>query len=564
MQKKKLFKALQKIDLDWIVFHSLSMGSHIKKVFGEIDFVIVCKEGILCLEIKGGAVFREDGIWHFQDRFGNTNTSTEGPFKQVIGNMFSLQKYIKEKIGYQHPLSRCQYASGVVFPDIAFNRKGPDIIQEIIYDDRYTDEEIVSYVQKTFSYWRENTKEKHGFEGNKLSKIEINQAENILRGDFACVPTLGKITDEIDKRLIVLTEEQYNYFKMISVNKRILINGGAGTGKTLLALEHAKQLASMGKRVLYLCYNKLISQYLKISLADIDKCSNNIELTNFHEYISRFIKTSDIKEFNQQQFFKKIMPERFIELTETNTLDEKFDVLIIDEGQDLLTTEYLFCLDELLKGGLREGSWYVFYDSNQNIYNTYFDEGYSLLQECQPTILYLQVNCRNTKQIGTYNMLMTGLKQEEILKVDGENVQSEGYDNNKELQSKVVKVVKKLKSEGIKLKDIVILSPYSFEKSALEGNDIFKSICTFQNISSMKFKAILDDSIKFSTIQSFKGMESKVIILIDFDRFADPNIRLINYTGISRAKALLYIFYKNDAATEMQEVIMESIEKYSV
>lgn len=560
--EKKIFKALEKMDMECTVFHSLGLSNHLDKVFGEIDFVIVCNYGILCLEIKGGSVYREDGIWYFQDRYGNVNSNTEGPFKQVVGNMYSLQKYLKKNLGYQHPLVRCQYACGVIFPDITFNRKGPDFISEIVYDNRFTDDDLKTYIRNVFDYWANITKEKHSFEGLKLSNLEIRQAEKILRGNFSCIPSLGYIANEVDSRLIELTEEQYNIFKMFTENKRIILNGGAGTGKTLLAFEHAKRLASIGKKVLFLCFNKLIASYLRYNFEkEVVEYKGNIEITNFHEFIGRFMDTFDLASYNYDEFFKIIMPERFLEYVKINRFNEKYDAVIIDEGQDLLRINYLLCIDEVLKGGLKDGSWYVFYDSNQNIYNNEFKDGYKLLVEYRPTILSLTLNCRNTKQIGTYNMLITGLNYERIMKVNGENVVREEYIDNNELQRKLIKLIKQLKHNEIRLGDIIILSPYSFENSGLEGKNIFHSICKFQNISSMKFNNILEDSLKFCTIHSFKGMESKVVIIIDMDKFDNINARLLNYTAISRARVLLYMFIKNSATTELNEVIKENLQK---
>jgi len=562
--ERKIFKAFEKLRMECTVFHSLSLASHLDKVYGEIDFVIVCAEGILCLEIKGGAVYREDGVWHFQDRLGNINTNTEGPFKQVVGNMYSLQHDIKKNVGLNHPLSRCQYACGVVFPDFAFNRKGPDFIPEIVYDNRYSDEELVDYIKKVFKYWRNITRERHNFEGGHLTKTDIMNAETILRGNFACIPTLGNTIDEIDKRLIELTEEQFNNLRLFRENDRIILQGGAGTGKTLIALEHAKRLATTGKRVLYLCYNKLISSYLQHGI-DYENIiyQGSLHITNFHEYLGRHIYMDDLNDFIGNEFFKNIMPERFIEYISMNPMETKFDAIIIDEGQDLLRTNYILCLDEILSGGIQDGNWLLFYDSNQNIYNTDFEEGYKLLKSYRPTLLSLNINCRNTRQIATYNMMLTGLRHEEVMKVQGEHVERIAYENNAELKRKLVKLIKKLKSDGVNVGDITILSPNTFEKSGLEGNNIFQGICKFQNISSMRYHNVIEDSIKFSTIQSFKGLESKIIVLIDINGFDDIRTRLLNYTAISRARVLLYIFYKRDSEQEMEMVIGESIEKLS-
>lgn len=557
--ERKIFSALQKLDYDCTVLHSLGIANHRSKVFGEIDFVIISKEGVLCLEIKGGQVFREEGLWHFIDRYGNENVSAEGPFNQVIGSMFSLRDYFKKNLGGHDPLYRCQYACGVVFPDIPFNQKGPDIIPEIVYDARYTDDELFDYIKKVFKYWRKNCLKKSGFEGEYLSEVNIKKAESLLRGNFGVIPSMNYMLDEIDNQLLAITEEQYSRLEALEDNDRVIIKGGAGTGKTLIGIEHARRIASRSKRVLYICFNKMLANYLK---RDIEEKSSflieKLDIYHFHGFISRYIDTTDFIQYKDiQNYYNEELPERFMDYVSYNDVEDKYDVVIIDEGQDLLKINYLICINEILNNGLHAGKWYIFYDPNQNIYNKEFEEGLKEIKKYDPAIYNLNTNCRNTKQIGIYNTLLSGVKHEKYLKVNGENVTRQCYEDIDDLRSKLKKLIKNLKSQGVNTGDVVILSPYTFENSCLEGENIFNSICSFQNITGINCRAIVRESLKFSTIQSFKGMEARVVILVDMDKFDDINRKLLNYTAISRAKSLLYIFYDKNAEEEMNKMILD-------
>ena len=70
--RKKLFREFRKFKTDdeIIILHSLGIAEHVNKIFGEIDFVVICKEGILCMEVKGGQVERIGGKWRFTNRYG--------------------------------------------------------------------------------------------------------------------------------------------------------------------------------------------------------------------------------------------------------------------------------------------------------------------------------------------------------------------------------------------------------------------------------------------------------------------------------------------------------------
>ena len=96
--EKKMYDVLQQLDMeDAYVLHSLGLPKHQSKIYGEIDFVVVCKRGVACLEIKGGRVECREGKWFFTDRYGAERQKTEGPFAQVTGNMFSLLTAIRSK-----------------------------------------------------------------------------------------------------------------------------------------------------------------------------------------------------------------------------------------------------------------------------------------------------------------------------------------------------------------------------------------------------------------------------------------------------------------------------------
>lgn len=68
----------------WIVLHSLGITTHNKVIYGETDFLVLAPQlGIFALEVKGGRVKRENGIWYFTNRYGKTNSKVRGPFEQA-------------------------------------------------------------------------------------------------------------------------------------------------------------------------------------------------------------------------------------------------------------------------------------------------------------------------------------------------------------------------------------------------------------------------------------------------------------------------------------------------
>lgn len=563
--EKKFFEALTKLNDDYTVIHSLGIADHREKVFGEIDFVIICSRGILCLEVKGGYVRRQEGAWIFTNRHGMENIKAEGPFRQVLSAMLSLRAYFKKTLKLQDPLSNCQFACGVVFPDMPFTASGPDIISEIIFDSRQSTEDLENYIKSTFQYWRKQLEEKHGFYGKELGPESIKRARNLLRGDFGFVPSLGYIVKRTGEQLLALTQTQIDRLAMAADNRRILLSGVAGTGKTVISFEYALRNAQIGRRVIYLCFNKNLARYLDFALKKEDPgLIENLHIYHFHSYITAELNKSgalpDKHGISDNTYYGSILPEAFQDtVTRRNTV-EPFDVLVVDEGQDLLRYEYLMCFDHLLSGGLEHGFWHICYDSNQNIYNDNesFAECLEMVKGFSPVMLSLDTNCRNTRPIGVYNTLITGVHPAKRFRVDGEAPERFSYLNNEDQKLKLIDLIKKLLRQGVNPGDIVLLSKYKYENSCVTGDNIFKSVCAFQNISDLKPVHLVDNSIKFSTVHSFKGLEAPVVIFLDIDGFEDKASRAINYTAISRASSLIYIFYKQDKETEMLKMVEQS------
>jgi DNA replication protein DnaC len=73
-------------------------------------------------------------------------------------------------------------------------------------------------------------------------------------------PHIAKIFERERRTIDELTQQQFAILRLLRMHERAAIVGGAGTGKTLLAMEKAQQLADAGYRVLFLCYNRNLSE----------------------------------------------------------------------------------------------------------------------------------------------------------------------------------------------------------------------------------------------------------------------------------------------------------------
>ena len=137
------------------------------------------------------------------------------------------------------------------------------------------------------------------------------------------------------------------------------------------------------------------------------------------------------------------------------------------------------------------------------------------------------------------------------MKADGEVVGYHKYDSKTAEKTDVLKLIRRLLSEGISRNDIVILSPYRMDNanSCLYIGEI--RLNEFNKLDS-------DDFIRFYTVKAFKGLEARVILYIDIDGFEDDDERLLNYVAMSRARTLLEVFYRADLEEERQKMMLNS------
>lgn len=533
--EKKMYNILQELTLkNAYVLHSLGLPKHQSKIYGEIDFVVVCERGVVCLEIKGGRVECQKGKWIFIDRYGTRRMKPEGPFAQVTGNMFSLRNILKEKFANNPHIKNILVACGVVFPDIRFQSSSQEVIPEIVYDKATAN--ITDYMESVFDYWQGRQHR----EPEKLSPSDIQKIVSFLRGEFVFIPNLASRLENVERHLVRLTSEQVHIMDALEENSHLFIRGGAGTGKTLLAADFAGKQAALGKKVLFLTYNKNLANNVRLQMGK----SESLKIINIHALFGEYVPV-DVESMakNAQEYFREGLPDAFYaylqSLEKEQLAGEQYDLLVMDEGQDILKPNYLYCLDCLLKGGFAKGNWAVFYDEKQNIYNPEYQDGMDILSSYPGTKFKLSINCRNTIQIGTYSARISGMELGTFLRENGEEVQKVCYSDGDDFKKKIKEILKKLRKEQVDMKDIVFLSPKRYENSLLHKADIKVDILGSSDQENGELPI-------YATIQGFKGLDSKVVILFGMEEIREEIFQKYIYIAGTRARVLLYIVGSED------------------
>lgn len=515
----QVYEALRTLNNQYTVFYSLSwIGVNNKRTVGEADFVIAHpKKGILVIEVKSGEIEYKNGEWI------QTNTRTGiskriDPFVQARKSQFELlDRLTKEIKEFKLPMTcYCVWFTSV---DISEKATLPPESPKEITLDRLNLAYAEKSVDDAYAYW-----------ATKYRQVSLDQAQfqkviDVLCPHFHVVPRLKTKIEEMEKSYIQLTRQQAALLDFLEEQQTAVIHGLAGTGKTVLAVEKAKRLASQEEQVLFLCFNSF--------LRDMLKNNNNIPNVTFHNEHSLAFEIMG----HSNSPINEVLAE-FEEFLEAVFDEESWEYanIIVDEGQDL-DDRLLNRLYELVKR--KNGCFYVFYDRNQYIMKNHMPKWIEDA-ECR---LVLHKNCRNTAEVFKTSCSIIGLDNVTYNEIHGEIPTAKFYTTESAFNGIVSEFVKRVLDEGLDPSDVVILTARTEDSSWINMNQKYGG----QSISSEKEEG----KILFTSIRKFKGLEAEAVLIVDvaMSALVDPENRRLLYTGASRAKNLLNIAMIEDIQT---------------
>lgn len=544
---------------DYFVLHSVFTNHHLTNVSGELDFLVLAPGlGFFAIEVKHGKVERDGGIWIFTNSKGKSTRKTKGPFRQVEDTKHSIRNYILESVSDNkkllNKLSKVLFATGVAFTSTSHDKLniGPESFSWQIFTEEDFRLPVSKYIKRLSQGWHSEYS-KHPWYDVNNSRPTVEDCEEvlkILRGDFKIDYTeLNRISDN-QKLIEEFTQEQFKVLDFTEFNERCLIEGQAGTGKTVIALELTRRKLQEGKRVGLFCFNQKLGEKLNRSLNNAFENTNRFYAGTLHRYLSKYVSTES-KPGHDNEYYSEYLPLEFLIQNEELSEDQEFDLLIIDEAQDLLTANYLEVFDWILKGGIKNGKWTMFGDfTNQAIYINDPEEAKLLLSHRAFFVKVppLKLNCRNTKKISNQNTLITGIEKPEFtgFTLTGIPIDVQFPSNNKQKEI-LEKKVKELINNGVETDLITLLSPKRFENTFLADSEF---------IFEQKKKGL-----QVSTIHSYKGLENVVVVLYDFPEISSEESKRLLYVGISRATQQLNIILNQDLEQSYQKLISTNLSK---
>lgn len=506
-----MFEELNNLPENYYVFHSFSIvtvkGSVVRE--SEMDFVIFHpKKGILCIEAKAGQADYVDGYWKYGS---GVKMSHDGPYNQAKTNKWKLKDYMLDH-GLQYEFEHCKLLHAVWFPDVPLSKfRGKQLPAEADLNITLTADSfghIEECIEKIF-----DLEVKVGM-SNSLSEKEVKRIlERVLAPSFSLI-SLQEVEIERTKNVFKrMLKEQVALLNYLEEQNNAIINGLAGTGKTVMAVEKARRHSEKNEDVLFLCYNYFLKEHLKETYA-----YHHVSYYTIDGLACKFCETKK----PDYKLFQEKLEEMFCDGT------FPYQHVIIDEGQDfgkveLEEEEIIELLKEnALDDEKRNGTFYLFYDKNQMVQSHKIPK-YIEDADCK---LSLYRNCRNTENIALTSLRLLGSDKSPKLFQDAVfgDLPEMGFCSTKE------ETVSLLNFEIDKHIDagytnITILTCKTEESSI---------VAEYCNDSKYNYKR---GYVKFTTCRKFKGLESDVIIVLDIDKSTfDGQGEQLMYVGTSRAR----------------------------
>lgn len=598
--EKAVYEALDKcLPREYNVFHSFKQIQVKNNIFveNECDFIIYHKDkGILCIEVKNIKEIEctEENIWKVKNKEGKWEIMKHGgPYAQAEIEKAHLYSYIRSNKNTSDILKRCNINFAVWFlqqskDDIA-DKGWPasadpaiTLYAEDLKNPKKRIDELLAIKHET--YYKDNVT--GAVTTYPMVETKPNPGDDdllfkhVFKKKFNLIET-GKLDDITrEKESLQLLDEQTFVLDFIEDQKTVAINGAAGTGKTLVAEEKARRLAEEGDTVLFLCFNSLLRDYLDKKNESFNKfCKGNNGGSITFRTMSDFIKTDVLKE-NGKRLLKTDDYDKAVEVL-TNLYgneDEKlpYKHVIIDEGQDFSeqVEQYESILDllfELISSYVDDSCFYIFYDEYQRVNGNHKYELPSYIKNSE-TQVSLKTNCRNTRNIALVSlrpiitsMVKTKRKQyeEELKNSKLSDAEKQRLINTKEtlFTKRLERRQKNIHGVGDGFKPQMYFCEYSKDAiiSRLEkeigrfiGQQISPkeiTILTCMSETTTKFSEefrnrtikIKNYDITFHNTNVFKGLESKVVILIEVLSRTFTEYPMSFYVGASRAKEHLSV-----------------------
>lgn len=476
----------------------------------EIDICVAfAGAGIVVVEVKGSRVWYDDGWWI--DRRGQ-KTSIE-PITQAREAQYALRSWLDQDSRWRGRKD-IRWGHALVLPYT-----------------QVTDDFATPDAQRWQVAGRDDLSDLAGFlRGVVLGQTSTKRLLD-LDDTYALVDALsgrglpqrdliGAATER-ETEVERLSAEQAVILNAARLLNRVEVRGGAGSGKTWLAVEQARRLSREGKRVALTCYSRGLAAWLQRRVATFPRKEQPAYVGTFHNLGVQWGAPTGSED--DSDFWEVELPQLMVRLGEEQPVGKLFDAVVVDEAQDFANLWWpaaLAALKDDVAGGL-----YVFSDEGQRVFSRFGGPPAGLVP------LVLDQNLRNTRQIGGSFSTLAPIRMR-LGDVDGPDIRFLECPADRALDV-AEDEVDPLLDAGWRPEDVALLTTgsRSAEQRARQAAGPESYWASFWD----------QEQVFYGHVLGFKGLERPAVILALNEREPGERSRERLYVGLSRARDQLVV-----------------------
>ena len=502
---------------------AMTIGSGGRVEEAEADLVLLDPDhGLTVVEVKGGTISydADRAVWRRREAGAS---EIRDPVQQAKRARSVLRRALANN---EIELASLPMRWVVAVPDCRLEAPGEPILDDAQLWDALAADQLERLYRRVCGPLQQ---------GEQPLGAAADRVVELLRGrSREGRPTLAAAVDEHEARIRTHTESHRNVLRHFAARPHVLVRGAAGTGKTVLALEAAAQYASLGSRVLLVCWNVVLGNWLRGALTGQLRAAASPVADEVTADPTGRVVVAHVAELARHgvegepgddlaTWYHDVLPSA---LTPAITAGE-FDVIVLDEGQDL-SELWVLALAGLLS---RQGRWYAFADGQQDLFHAD-----AALPDFLDVTHELQENFRNSRQIAEFASQFGDLELD-CVTGDGPPVRYVAG-HGEHVISRTSEVARKLqRHERIAEADLAVL--WLFHNPHQGRPD------------EVTVRALSGERVETNSA-SFKGMERPVVVLgLDMDPSKTgrrDEVRRAVYAAATRARSLLVVVGDPDAA----------------
>ena len=536
----------------------ISSRFHKTQMAGECDFVVLTKYGIIVIEVKGGlmgyghTVESDHGFFRLVG--DEERERIKNPFTQADANADAIRKFLRE-----NEVLNIFVGTLACFPECVFDGEG--IGYQYLWhlgSEKELTVAVLDAIQEQLSDFTHKQELKNvalPIQWKTLDEQEILHITEILEPEFR--PQLYRThalqnLEESKRR----KNEGLHVLNGLSENRRIMVQGQPGSGKTTYALNLIRQLCvEEGKKGLYLCWNDLLAASMEEKTRNSASAipEENIHIIPLFYFIEELaclagdpsLKPTFEKVKNRE--IRNLLSGCLSKLHRMKSLP-KYDFIIADEAQDLFDKGLDLIIKSLLKdnNSIQKGNYYIFYDDCQAYPWAPDHEAYirtrDTLKEASAHYTLFSNLRGNTGEGLTELILDAANGQADPEQHYGKDVKFLEWKKPEELVTLIRQYIEQEKTLcQINHCDMAVLFSADLMK---EGSPLQELTYTMDDLNLMLPENLDKHSEKicYTKILKSKGLEWDVVFVICSD-VMNPLTQYQLFIGTSRAKGKVYLLY---------------------